>query len=181
MKTTRRGLLAGALAVPTIAGLASWQWKYNSAATGANAALLHDNSLAAGRRFADAGKAAGGQTTAIEGDAIRFAQSVVQMRPALIAGVSRHAEALLIAEVAGEAGYALATEFRGTASGCEGFCTSPGWNPLNRMAVNAGTGWVEALASWASNPQATDLPAPRQIAHAGDPGTVLGWVLVPRA
>ncbi len=175
MKVSRRGMMLGALAVPTVAGLASWQWK-----TGGQSLLLHDDSLIAGRRFADAGRAAGARTRAIGGDAIRFAREVLADRPALVAGVSRHAEALLIGEVALEEGYVLATELRGCDGTCEGFTLSPGWNALNRVASSAGANWVELLAAWAANPQASELPQVRRFAAASDPGTVLGWVLVPR-
>lgn len=180
MKLSRRGMMAGslfgALAVPTVAGLASWQWK-----TGGNSLLLHDDSLIAGRRFADAGRAAGATTRAIHGDPVRFGREVLASKPALVAGVSRHAEALLLGEVAMEEGYVLATELRGCKGACEGFTLSPGWNALNRVAASAGGNWVELLAAWAANPQASELPQVSRFAAASDPGTVLGWVLVPRA
>lgn len=177
MKVSRRGMMLGALAVPTVAGLASWQWK-----TGGNSLLLHDDSLNAGRRFAAAGRAAGATTRAIEGDPVRFGREVLASKPALVAGVSRHAEALLLGEVAMEEGYVLATELRGCKGACEGFTLSPGWNALNRVAAAAGDSWVEVLAAWAANPQASDMPqVTRLAAAASDPGTVLGWVLVPRA
>ncbi len=176
MKLSRRGMMLGALAVPTVAGLASWQWK-----TGGKSLLLHDDSLNAGRRFGDAGRAAGATTRAIAGDPVRFGREVLASKPALVAGVSRHAEALLIGEVAMEEGYVLATELRGCNGACEGFTLSPGWNALNRMAAGAGEKWVELLAAWAANPQASELPQVPRFAVAGDPGTVLGWVLVPRA
>ena len=176
MKVSRRGMLLGALAVPTVAGLASWQWK-----TGGNALLLHDDSLIAGRRFADTGRAAGATTRAIHGDPVRFGREVLASKPALVAGVSRHAEALLLGEVAMEEGYVLATELRGCKGTCQGFTLSPGWNALNRVAAAAGDSWVEVLAAWAANPQASEMPqVTRFAAAASDPGTVLGWVLVPR-
>ena len=56
MKATRRSVMAGgfagALAVPTLAGLAGWRWR-----NGEGSVLLFDPSLEAGRRFADAGLA----------------------------------------------------------------------------------------------------------------------------
>lgn len=177
MKVSRRSMMLGALAVPTVAGLASWQWKHG--ATSASL-LLHDDSLAAGRRFAAAGRAAGGRTVAIAGDPVRFGREVLADRPALIAGISRHAEALLLGEVAMEAGYVLATEILGTAAGCSANTCHAGWLPLNRMAVAAGDSWVEALAAWAVNPQSRELPHISSRGHRTDPGTVLGWVLVPR-
>ena len=102
MKATRRGVLAGALAVPAVAGLP----RVASAGTG-DAVLLHDASLEAGRRFAEA---YGGAALPIEGDRIRLARAVFARRPAFVVGVSRPADALLIEDVAREAGYALADD-----------------------------------------------------------------------
>lgn len=67
--------------------------------------MLHDPALEAGRRFADAGRAKGNEVLAIDGDRIRFARTVFERKPALVVGVSRPADALLIEEVAREAGY----------------------------------------------------------------------------
>ena len=52
IRTTRRAAMMGALAVPTVAGLAHWRWKH-----GERSVLLHDPALAAGQRFAEAGQA----------------------------------------------------------------------------------------------------------------------------
>ena len=70
-------MLGGALAVPTLSGLATWRWKH-----GDGRVLLHDPSLDAGRRFAEAG----GKSIAIEGDRIRFARDIFAAKPALVAG-----------------------------------------------------------------------------------------------
>jgi hypothetical protein len=102
MKASRRGVLAGALAVPAVVGLP----RLASARAG-GAVLLHDASLEAGRRFAEA---YGGEALPIEGDRIVFARAVFEKRPAFVVGVSRPADALLIEEVAREAGYVLADD-----------------------------------------------------------------------
>ncbi len=104
MKATRRGVLVGALAVPAMAGMP----RAASARTG-QAVLLHDPSLAAGRRLAEA---YGGEALPIEGDRIRFARAVFEGRPAFVVGVSRPADALLIEEVGREAGYMPADDAR---------------------------------------------------------------------
>ena len=54
MKASRRGVLAGALAVPAAAGMPR-----AASARAGKALLLHDPSLAAGRRFAIATVGAG--------------------------------------------------------------------------------------------------------------------------
>ena len=97
MKATRREALKGALAVPAIAGLPTAAW-----ARAGSAVLVHDPSLKMGR---DLAAALGSEAVAIDGDRIRFARSVFARRPALVVGVTRAADALLIEEVAREAGY----------------------------------------------------------------------------
>jgi len=97
MKATRRGVLAGALAAPALAGVPRMAW-----ARGENTLLVHDPALAAGRRLAQAHH---GEVLAITGDRIRFARTLFERRPSLVIGVSRHADALLIEEVGREAGY----------------------------------------------------------------------------
>ena len=183
MKVSRRGVLgggvlAGALAVPTVAGLSGWQWRHSPRHAG-DSLLLFDDTLEAGRRFAAAGEAAGRAPVALQGDAIRLMQRELALRPALIAGVSRHAQALLAIEAAAEAGYVLASEMLGNAQGCSANTCHAAWLPLSRMAVGAGAGWVEALAAWASNPQSREAPA--AVMPAGNAReSALGWVLVPR-
>ena len=98
--TTRREALMGALAAPALAGWPTMAW-----ARGEDALLLHDASLEAGRRFAEAGRLQGRRVLAIEGDRIRFARAVFESGPALVMGVSRPVDALLIEDVGREAGY----------------------------------------------------------------------------
>lgn len=179
LKASRRAVLGagafGALAVPTLSGLAAWRWRHGEARI-----LLHDPALEAGRRFAEAGKAQGIPSVAIEGDRVRFMREVLAARPALIAGISRHADLLLISEVAAEAGYVLAARLDGRGRQCSGGECRPGWNALGRVAKAAGHGWTEALAAYAADPRGA-APA---LASAGsarpDAGLVLGWVLVPK-
>lgn len=104
MKTSRRTVLAGALAVPAFASL-----PHAAAAKAGKPVLLHDASLAAGRRLAEAHA---GTALPIEGDRIRFARAVFAQRPSYVVGVSRPADALLIEDVAREAGYVRVTDER---------------------------------------------------------------------
>jgi hypothetical protein len=97
VKATRREALKGALAVPAVAGLPRTSWARHGAAV-----LLYDASLQADRHLAEAHI---GQVVPIEGDRIRFARAVFERRPSLVIGLSRHADALLIEEVAREVGY----------------------------------------------------------------------------
>jgi hypothetical protein len=175
IRASRRAVLGagtlGALAVPTISGLATWRWRH-----GDGRVLLHDPSLEAGRRFAEAG----GKSRTIEGDRIRFARAVFAAKPALVAGVSRHADLVLIADVAAEMGYVLAAEFEGRGRQCSSGKCLPGWGALGRVAKAAGHGWAEALGSWAADPRGA-LPAPeRKTPARPHAGLALGWVLVPR-
>jgi hypothetical protein len=173
IRATRRTVMAGALAVPTVSGLASWRWQHGEASV-----LLYDPSLTAGRRFAEAGKAEGGTTRAIEGDRVRFTRTVLEGRPALVAGVSRHADALLIEDVAQEAGYARVALVSGRSDRCVGTQCRAGWQALARLADAAGGTWVEALAAYAARPgEAMARAAALAQGRRADPGLVLGWVL----
>jgi len=100
IRATRRAVVAGALALPIAAKAAGLGGAPRSAAV-----LLHDPALEAGRRFAEAGKAAGAKVHPIDGDRIRFARKVFAARPAYVAGVSRQADLVLIEDVAQEFGY----------------------------------------------------------------------------
>jgi len=100
MRATRRGALAAGLALPAAASLAKSPRRKPSGTV-----LLHDPALEAGRRFASAGKVRGEQVLAIEGDRIRFARALFERAPALVVGVSRAADAVLIEDVGREAGY----------------------------------------------------------------------------
>ena len=176
IRTTRRAAMMGALAVPTVAGLAHWRWKH-----GERSVLLHDPALAAGRRFAEAGTAHGGEVRAIEGDRIRFAREVLDSRPALIAGVSRHADFILIEDAAREAGYRPAATIYGRARMCAGHECQPGWQSLGKIASAAGEGWIEALAGYAARPgEMAGRALSDALSGRADAGLVLGWVLAPK-
>jgi hypothetical protein len=89
MKATRRQAIVGALAVPAVASAAKLK------AAGA-AITVYDASLAPAPAL---------DALPIEGDRIRFARKLFERRPSLVIGLSRHADALLIAEVGQESGY----------------------------------------------------------------------------
>lgn len=97
MKASRRQVLAGALTVPALAGVPKAAF-----AQAVGVVVVHDPALDAGRRLA---AVHGGAALAIDGDRIRFARAVFEKRPELVVGVSRPADALLIEDVAREAGY----------------------------------------------------------------------------
>ena len=171
IRASRRAVLGGALAVPTLSGLATWRWRH-----GDSRVLVHDPALDAGQRFAEAG----GGSRPIEGDRIRFAREIFAAKPGLVAGVSRQADFVLIADVAAEMGYVLAAEFEGRGQVCSGSKCLPGWSALSRVASAAGQGWAEALGSWAADPRGGKPSLGRAATSRADAGVVLGWVLVPR-
>ena len=89
MKATRRQALAGALAVPAAAGVPTL-------ALAAGGVTIFDPNL---------GASAPAGARPIMGDPIRFAQDLFAARPAVVLGLTRAADALLIADVGREAGY----------------------------------------------------------------------------
>ena len=97
MKATRREALKGALAVPAVAAVPTVAW-----ARAGSAVLVYDPTLTAARHLS-AGH--DGEVLAVSGDRIRFASTLFSRRPSLVIGLTRSADALLIEEVAREAGY----------------------------------------------------------------------------
>jgi hypothetical protein len=97
---TRREAMMSALAVPAVAGLPKWRWQH-----GETSLLVYDPALESGRRLAATGEAPRSEALGIEGDRVRFAREAFARRPALVVGVSRPADALLIEDVGREAGY----------------------------------------------------------------------------
>ena len=135
----------------------------------------------AGRRFAAAGGERGGQVRAIAGDRVRFGREVFESRPALVAGVSRHADFMLLADVGREHGYHHVATISGRARQCTGHECQPGWQAVGRMARMAGGSWVEALADYAAKPgEMAGRAIGGLVAGPVDAGLVLGWVLAPR-
>ncbi len=100
MKLTRRTLIAAAAAIPASASAREFGWRH-----GHGTVLLYDADLPQGRTFAEGARAWNRDVLPLEGDRIRFARAVFARRPAIVRGVSRQGDAVLLAEVAGEAGY----------------------------------------------------------------------------
>ncbi len=100
MKLSRRAMIAGLAAVPAAASASEFRWRH-----GNGTILLFDDALPQGRAFAVAGRAWNRSVLALEGDRIRFAREIFARRPASVQGVSRQSDAVLVAEVAAEAGY----------------------------------------------------------------------------
>ena len=101
MNVTRRALLAGAAAIPAMAGLD----RLSAATLSGSEAFVYDASLPGARERAVAATGWGQDLVEITGDRIRFARDVLAARPASLRGISRQADALLIEEVALELGY----------------------------------------------------------------------------
>lgn len=182
MKTTRRTMIAGgligALAAPAMAGFSKYRWKH-----GEGIALLHDPSLEAGARFSSAASAADKRAISVEiiGDRVHFMREVLAKNPALIAGVTRHADQMLLADIAREAGYMEVGVFHVNAGRYSGCQCQKGWGSLGRLVEAWGSNWAEALANFAINSGEAILDVPTASwAGAQDSGLVLGWVLAPR-
>ena len=100
IRATRRGALVGALALPAAAAVAKAPRRSASGTI-----VLYDPSYQGARSFAVSAKVRGAEALRIDGDRIRFARAVFDRKPALVVGVSRSADAVLIEDVGREAGY----------------------------------------------------------------------------
>ncbi|OYX10334.1 MAG: hypothetical protein B7Z08_01190 [Sphingomonadales bacterium 32-68-7] len=102
--TRRAALVMAAASAPAIAAQPKWRWRH-----GETSLLVYDPDLAAGRRLAETSEVPRSEALGIEGDRVRFGRALFERRPALVVGVTRPADALLIEEVGREAGYRPAT------------------------------------------------------------------------
>jgi len=172
-RTVLAGGLAGMIAAPALAHPAGWR------AAAGSTVLVYDPALNSGRRFAEAGSVGAGAVLALEGDRIRFARKLLASQPSLVAGISRGADALLIEDVAREAGYARTALFRTASGGCIALDCRRGWEALGR-AMEASCGhWPEALASCAQQAGSPAGRAAPAAATGSDAGSALGWIIAP--
>lgn len=172
MRTTRRAMMLGSLATPTLAAMPQWRWP-----RGERSALVFDKSLAAGLRFEAAGRVGGASPLAITGDRVRFTRTILEDRPALLAGLTRSADSLMVEEIAAELGYHRILELHGLGGICSLHAGRLGWESLSRTIRAAHEAWIEALAHFAARPAGEAvLPPPPRDAPL-DKGLVVGWIM----
>lgn len=92
----RRALLKAGALVPALAA--------RPAFAALDTLALYDPAHEASRRFAEAQ----GRPLELDGDRVRLMRAALEARPARIVGLTKYADFLLAAEVAGEAGYRIA-------------------------------------------------------------------------
>jgi hypothetical protein len=144
---------------------------------------VYQPTLEAGRRFAAVSEARGAHVLSIEGDLVRFARPLFERKPAVVVGVTRWSDAVLIEDVGRETGYLSVAVLRGPATtGCIADESAAVWPALCRMAKAAGDGWIEALADFAvgSTGATAQQSAPPPTGMA-DSRQVTGWVLAPKS
>jgi hypothetical protein len=101
IRATRRVALAGTLALPAAASFAKSARRKPSGTV-----VVYDPTFEGARTFAVSAQVQGGANPVrIHGDRVRFARALFERMPALVVGVSRSADAVLIEDVAREAGY----------------------------------------------------------------------------
>lgn len=136
---------AGAAALPLLAG----PGLSVPARAAAGTVLLHDPSLAAGRRFAAHAARLDGRAIVLEGDRVRFMRALLTGQPAALYGVTRHSDQLLLGEVAREAGYRAIALIQHRADGGITPDCQPGAAAIATVAGIAGSRWPEAFAELA--------------------------------
>ena len=74
--------------------------------------MFYDPSRTDARGLADAAAQRGTVTRAITGDRIRFAREQIKRAPSALAGITGHADFILLSGCAAEVGYRLVQEYR---------------------------------------------------------------------
>jgi len=135
--------------------------------------LVHDDTLPAARRFAAHAATMGASSQPLRGERVRLVRQLLAQQPARVFGMTRHADHLLFAEIAREAGYVEVAAIqhrqgRGPLPRC-----IVAARPLSSLAQAAGACWPEAFAELALNIKAT----PSTIAEVPRPAPAFSWVL----
>jgi len=144
------------------------------AAMAAEPVLLYDASFIAARRFAARAVALGGAPTRLDGDRVRQMRALLGFAPAACFGVSRHGDALLLCEIALEAGYRRLASVQHQAAGqLVASCLSQGVT-IGALARIAGDRWPETFAEFALG----GLAHCQMSANAGVADPAFSWVLV---
>ncbi|MPT48585.1 MAG: hypothetical protein E2598_09240 [Sphingobium sp.] len=175
MVTSRRTLLAGAVAVPLLAIGGAALMQQAQASTGGTL-LLYDEDLNAGRRFAAQAQILRGQPMALNGDRIRFMRDMLRQEPSAIYGVSRYSDQLMVSDIAREAGYRPLALIQHRADGGVVPQCQPAAQAIATVASVAGGRWPEAFAELA-------LGGTEQCSTGDNRGAIeaaMSWVLVRR-
>lgn len=164
MTLTRRRLMAFTAGAAPLVALGT------RSHAGATVLLVHDDTLAAGRRFALRAQTLGMPSRALEGDRVRLVRRLLAQRPARIFGMTRHADRLLMADIAREWGY---VDLASIQQRVDAEPLSQGCRATAALADAAGPCWPEAFAHSALGGQ----PSPM----AGAPtDPAFSWVLHPK-
>ncbi|WP_206245299.1 hypothetical protein [Novosphingobium terrae] len=164
---TRRRLMAVAAGSAPLIALGN---PAKALAAKGNVLLVHDDTLPAARRFAMRARLLGLPSQALEGDRVPLFRRWLAPRPALVFGMTRHADRLLLAEIAREMGYedlAAIQHRKGRDTLMQGN------RALASLSETAGPCWPEAFAQWATGAGSKTVP-PALHAQA-EPG--FSWVL----
>ena len=172
MPVSRRGFVAGA----AVAAVAAATLRSPALAHEAQPVLLYDAGLAAGRRFAAQAHVLGGLAQPLEGDRVRQMQTLLGAKPAAFFGVSRHADELMVREIAQQAGYRRVSLIQHRVAGDMLPICAPDGASFATLARLAGGRWPEAFAELAIG----GIERCEPVSHAAAAEPAFSWVLARR-
>ncbi|MPS69698.1 MULTISPECIES: hypothetical protein [Novosphingobium] len=171
---TRRRLIGGAAAAAPLAVLGT---VLAGRPAGGAVLLVHDDTMASGRRFAAHAAALGTHSVALHGERVRLVRQLLARRPARVFGLTRHADHMLFAEVAGEAGYEELASIQHREARRPRTRCSVAAETLASLARAAGPCWPEAFAELALG----TASGPSPLRPVPRPEPAFSWVLRPTA
>jgi len=172
MPVSRRGFVAGAAVV----AVAAATLRSLALAHAGQPVLLYDAGLTAGTRFASQAQALGGLAQPLEGDRVRQMQALLGPKPAAFFGVSRHADELMVREIAQQAGYRRVSLIQHRVAGDMVPICAPDGASFATLAQLAGGRWPEAFAELAIG----GIERCEAVSHAAAAEPAFSWVLTRR-
>lgn len=164
---SRRGFVASLAVAPVLGGCARQ-------VAGTEPVLLYDKTLASGRAFAARGAELGLEAVALDGDRVALLRSLLAAQnPASLWGLSRHADQLLVSEIARENGYRPALSVQHLTGAPARLSCREGMATAGMIATLSGGQWPTAFAELAAGQ--APLCDHRSQSQPGDPA--MSWVL----
>jgi hypothetical protein len=172
---TRRGFVGATTALSFIGGLTGVRVAAATPSLPAGT-LLYDPTLVAGRRFAAHAGSFGKGATALEGDRVRLIRTMLAAGPEALWGVTRHADQLLVADIAREAGYRPVAVIQHCTDGRLVPQCSAGAQSIGTLAQYSGERWPAVFAELAAG----GAPRAEVSAVTGRADPAMSWVLARR-
>jgi len=146
-----------------------------AANTSSHGVMVYDPALVGGTRFADRVRQNMKHAQPIEGDRIRFSQSVLSTRPDFIAGVSRGSDYLLITDAARDQGFKEVTRIQHRSDNSVDISSQKTLGDIRWRVMLAKNNWPEHFADFLCGETGNQTQKLQRVSKM--PGPMICWIV----